>query len=383
MTGTTKAVSLAIATTFLLTACEEGAVLSPATQGATSSDSAAIIAPPAQSVTRDVERPDIFSASETALWDGRPSLGGVWVAHPDVGDPERVMITNPSNGRSISGALFRRERNNPGPRIQVSSDAAEALGLLAGQPTELSLVVVRSEEVEVAPPPVTDIEDATTPAEDGGVDDAAAASVSVVTAAAAAIAEAEGESPAPDLAIESDVIAADATVAAVAPAPIDRDAVAAAAAMIIAGDMADETAAAAAAAAAEAEAMQMEAAASVDTASDASVPNVETGALAPVGAIAAAAIDEAEAAPAPARAETSDLKNPYVQVGLFKLEDNANDAAKSLRQAGIVPQVKRGNNDSGAYWRVIVGPMTTAEDQSALLSQVKGLGYRDAFLTTN
>ena len=33
---------------------------------------------------RDVERPDIFSVTENALWDGRPSLGGVWVAHPDV-----------------------------------------------------------------------------------------------------------------------------------------------------------------------------------------------------------------------------------------------------------------------------------------------------------
>ncbi|MEC7965217.1 MAG: SPOR domain-containing protein, partial [Pseudomonadota bacterium] len=40
----------------------------------------------AQSVTlveRDIEAPDVFQQTEAGLWDGRPSLGGVWVAHPD------------------------------------------------------------------------------------------------------------------------------------------------------------------------------------------------------------------------------------------------------------------------------------------------------------
>ena len=77
------------------------------------------------------------------------------------------------------------------------------------------------------------------------------------------------------------------------------------------------------------------------------------------------------------------MKKPFVQVGLFKQEPNADAAAASLRQAGIVPEVKEGSNQSGPYWRVMVGPMNSAEDQAALLSQIKGLGYRDAFLTTN
>lgn len=102
--------------------------------------------------SQDVERPDIFAVTDRGLWDGRPSLGGIWVAHPDVRDPERVMIRNPANGQSTVGALFRRERENPGPALQVSSDAAEALGLLAGAPTELSVVVLRREEIEVQPP---------------------------------------------------------------------------------------------------------------------------------------------------------------------------------------------------------------------------------------
>ena len=98
-------------------------------------------------VERDVEAPDVFQVTEDGLWDGRPSLGGVWVAHPSATDPERVIIRNEANGRFVIGALFRRERDNPGPALQVSSDAASALGLLAGAPAVLNVTALRREEV--------------------------------------------------------------------------------------------------------------------------------------------------------------------------------------------------------------------------------------------
>ena len=104
-----------------------------------------------KTIERDVEAPDVFSASEAGLWDGRPSLGGIWVAHPDVTDPERVIIRNINNDKFVVGALFRRERDIPGPRLQISSDAAEALGMLAGAPAELNVTGLRKETVEVAP----------------------------------------------------------------------------------------------------------------------------------------------------------------------------------------------------------------------------------------
>lgn len=113
-------------------------------------------------VEKDVEAPDVFAANEAGLWDGRPSLGGVWIAHPQVADPERVLIRNPANGRSVVGAVFRRERDNPGPRIQVSSDAADSLGMLAGQPTVLDVVALRREQVEI---PVPEQETGDTPDE--------------------------------------------------------------------------------------------------------------------------------------------------------------------------------------------------------------------------
>ena len=103
-------------------------------------------------IDRDVEAPDVFQVTEAGLWDGRPSIGGVWVAHPDVTDPERVIIRNNANGKFVIGALFRRERAIPGPRLQVSSDAAAALSMLAGAPVELNVTALRRETVEDAPP---------------------------------------------------------------------------------------------------------------------------------------------------------------------------------------------------------------------------------------
>ena len=91
--------------------------------------------------------------TEAGLWDGRPSLGGVWVAHPDVAEPERVIIRNTETGSFVIGALFRRERENPGPALQVSSDAADALDMLAGAPATLNVTALRREPVPVEAPP--------------------------------------------------------------------------------------------------------------------------------------------------------------------------------------------------------------------------------------
>ncbi len=144
--------------------------------GQSANEEVSAVTPVAGDVTeRDVEAPEIFSANEPGLWDGRPSLGGVWVAYPGVKDPERVIIRNTENGQFVIGALFRRERENPGPKLQMSSDAAEALGMLAGQPAEISVVALRKEEV--APVLPTDTEALDAAAEEGLDADAVLAGV--------------------------------------------------------------------------------------------------------------------------------------------------------------------------------------------------------------
>ena len=176
-----------------LIACDEnGEFAMPDFSGSGTAATQATVAPSqsTQLVERDVEAPDVFQVTGEGLWDGRPSLGGVWVAHPNTKDPERVIIRNPSNGKFVIGALFRRERDNPGPALQVSSDAAEALGLLAGAPVELNVTALRREEApEVAAPEATTEFDA--PA------DVAATPLDPIEGAAAAIEAADATAAAP------------------------------------------------------------------------------------------------------------------------------------------------------------------------------------------
>ncbi|HEY9037441.1 MAG TPA: SPOR domain-containing protein [Roseovarius sp.] len=239
-------------------------------------------------VERDVEAPEVFQITDKGLWDGRPSLGGVWVAHPDVTEPERVIIRNTANSKFVIGALFRRERSNPGPAFQVSSDAAAALGMLAGAPAALNVTALRREEAPEA-------------------------------GAAAGTLE-------PD--------------------------------------------------------------------------SVEISSLDPVADVASAAIDAAEPAepaepalsaqsaaapaltPRPVQA-ASDLDRPYLQIGIFSVEENAENTATAVRQAGMVPTVLKQESQGKAFWRVIVGPATSASGRDTLLSKVKAIGFDDAYAVTN
>ncbi|NSY37578.1 SPOR domain-containing protein [Leisingera sp. ANG59] len=158
----------------VLAACEDGPKLGflepkPKAEGEVRASSSTKL------VERDVEAPDVFQVTEAGLWDGRPSIGGVWVAHPDTKDPERVIIRNNANGQFVIGALFRREREIPGPRLQVSSDAAAALGMLAGAPVEVNVTALRREEVTPEPQPEDLLGAEPAPEDDVGLNDDALA----------------------------------------------------------------------------------------------------------------------------------------------------------------------------------------------------------------
>ncbi len=248
-------------------------------------------------VERDVEAPEVFQVTESGLWDGRPSLGGVWVAHPDATDPERVIIRNTDNERFVIGALFRRERDNPGPELQVSSDAAAALNILAGQPTQLNVTALRRAE---APPPL------------------------------------------PEPATEEAEVAAATTTGEIQTQTLDPIAAAASAAI-------DE--------------------------SEAAAPS------APAPAAATPAPAPAPAASAPPAA--SSLERPFIQIGIFSVEENANNTAQAMRTAGLVPTVYEQTSNNRRFWRVVVGPARNTSERATLLDTVQGLGFEDAYSVTN
>lgn len=276
----------------VLAGCDESGqfVAMQAFKPNTSVEGTPVVGSATKTVERDVEAPDVFSANEAGLWDGRPSLGGVWVAHPDVTEPERVIIRNATNDKFVVGALFRRERDIPGPRLQISSDAAEALGMLAGAPAELNVTALRKEEVTEA------VEDAA-PVEVAGV-----AAPSEVTATT-------------------------------------LDPIQGAAAAI-----------------------------------DAAAPGIQPAATTTATPVAAAA---------PARASASSLSKPFIQIGIFSVQENADRTAKQMRGAGIIPIVNTFDRDGKTFWRVVVGPAANSGERTQLLSKVKNEGFTDAFAVSN
>ncbi len=239
-------------------------------------------------VERDVEAPDVFSVTDQGLWDGRPSLGGVWVAHPDVTDPERVIIRNEANGKFVIGALFRRERDLPGPKLQISSDAAAALNVLAGGPAPLNVTALRREEGNA---PVQDSAPAATVETPADVTETV---LDPVTTAANAAIE-----------------AAPATPAAAVPAATPK-------------------------------------------------PKTKTDTK-----------------------KASSLRKPFVQIGIFSVEANADRAANQMRSAGMLPDIKRSEIDSKAFWRVMVGPVATQSEMNTLLKSIKSEGFSDAYAVSN
>ncbi|UWQ16929.1 SPOR domain-containing protein [Jannaschia sp. M317] len=350
-----------------LSACQPGAG-----GGGSDATRAASVGNSVQLIERDVEAPEVFKANESALWDGRPSLGGVWVAAPGVKDPERIIIRNEANGKFVIGALFKRERSNPGPALQLSSDAATALGIIAGKPTVIDVVALRREEVP----------------------DPAAAPV---TSAPEAVADA------PEAIAEEEIVrTADlprAQAAAPAPQAERPDAIAAAVAAVDGLETGGETAGAAsetvAAAAPETQTQprgnwfqrtfgrkQAEAPAPLP----ASAPAADAAPLASSAAapaIAATSLDApAQTAAAPRATpprNTGGLERAYVQIGIFSVEQNARNTATALSQAGVLPTVLEQESRGRKFWRVIVGPATTASDRAAVIRKAKGLGFTDAY----
>lgn len=328
---------------------------------------------PSPAASRDVEAPEAFSMTGEGLWDGRPSLGGIWVAHASVHDPERVVIRNPANGKSVVGALFRRERLNPGPSIQISSDAADALGLLAGQPAGLSIVALRREEAPapaaVAAGKIAAPQDApAAPSGQGAAaasgQGAAAAAASrplarpaatngpittdpIAASAAAAIAKAEGADEA-----ASGETAGDAATAATAPSWAERRAL----------RRAERQAA-----------REARAAAAADPVGTVTVTPGAGEAAAPALAAAAAV------APTAAPPASGDLRRAYVQIGIFSAEANATKAASQMRTAGLAATLRDDRIQGKPYWRVIVGPAASVAERDALAARVKAVGYPDAY----
>ena len=96
-------------------------------------------------VTLD-EKPEILDISASVIWDGDQTLGGNWISHPNVASPERVLIKNIANGKSIVGAVFQQPKKSKTGSALISSDAAKALDIAQNEKTKVQIVAVRAPE---------------------------------------------------------------------------------------------------------------------------------------------------------------------------------------------------------------------------------------------
>lgn len=221
----------------------------------------------------EVLRPDIYDETDMGLWDGRPSIGGLWIAHPTVSQAERVRVTNLANNRTITGALFARDPSIPGPPFLMSGEAAATLGAEPGVPVQLNVVALRREIIEP-----------------GGVSSAA------LDGMVAAPAISEVQTTTPD------------TVVAVAP------------------------------------------------------------------------VTAPQTAPAPVQA-ASTLDRPFIQVGAFAVQGNAQRLTEQLRQRGYSVQTAPLQGRTRTLTRVVVGPAATSAERDGLLQRLRADGFTDVLIT--
>ncbi len=224
-------------------------------------------------VARDVEAPEVFRKTESGRWDGRPTLGGVWVAHTDVSQPERVIIRNTSNGQFVVGALYPRDEDGSAP-FQVSAEAALALGIPAGAVQRLDVTALRPESAAEVDPareaPSTNV--GNTPQ------------------------ETTSEGPAP-LGLETPT-----------------------------------------------------------------QPEVST--------------------PQPAPDNINLPSKPYVQLGIFSVQANAQATVATLVGKGIPAKIVKMEINGKPFWRVIAGPAKSESEKNRLLQQIKGQGFSDAYFVS-
>ncbi|MDH3666260.1 MAG: SPOR domain-containing protein [Paracoccaceae bacterium] len=269
-----------------------------------------------------VADPDTFQAEDFLLWNGEETLRGRWIAFPDLGAARQVRVTNGETGAVTDAAMLRRDAGAAGPRIIVSSQAADALGLVPGHATQVTI-----EALTYADP-------------------------AAVEAAAATKPDAEpGEDLDDQQTTEDQEIAQPADPPAEDEAPIEISAIYGGGEEAEAG--ADEAGSLVALFGAALEVL------SPESTSDPTVPEAE----------AAAPLAD------PAPAATGPL---YIRAGTFENAIEAEALGADLREAGMTVEIRAPEIDEAEPTQVLVGPYDSVEARDQALEQIRAFVTDDA-----
>ncbi len=380
--------------------------------------------------------PQIFEATGRAIWDGKRTLQGVWVAHPLATTARRVRIFNTANGRAVDGALFKRDAALGGASVLISSEAAVRLGMTAGSAADLRIVAVTPVPQDTAKPtPAQEVADdqTATPVQNETVQATEQETTQAETAATPEIQEAPKPQAKPEAqpAAEAPVEQAEATPAAPEkPEPADEaeagaaakpeaepeaEAEAASATDQPAGTANDDqqTAAADPSDTEEAATFKWDRASDTQAETTALVqteqpkPKPELAEKPEPAQIQTAQAEEPEPEPAPlqpvevkpqppadpapqAQPETqpqaqtqtasnaSPLRLPFVQAGVFGVASNATKLVNRLKAKGIPAQGRKIRSGGRTLTKVLAGPFQTTAERSAAQRTIRQMGMKDA-----
>lgn len=262
--------------------------------------------------------PEAFHAAGLALWDGAQTLPGIWIAHPMAETARRVRLTNGETGVRVDAAMFRRDPNLSGPRIIVSSETAERLGLAPGHGTPITIEgLAYRVDTEAAA---------------AGAAEAPAPAPVEVLAAEVLAAETAGAPVEP----EGAPVAALSPAPQVAPAPVLTDATGAG----TTGPTPEE--------------------AQPGASPPAPRPKARPG------------------APAPDQAGDITDGRHFIQAGVFGLPGNATRLVEKLRAADLLAIELPLTIGERQFTRVLVGPYRTVAERDIALETVRKLGPADA-----
>ncbi|MEM7424258.1 MAG: restriction endonuclease [Pseudomonadota bacterium] len=148
MTRTRKKIVIAVAVSCAsaVAACAPVGPTGLSGTGAEGTDRFDVLVAPQGRIDPDLVRaPEVFAEAELALWDGRRTARGIWVAHPKAARsaPQAVRIFNADNGKEVDAILYRPTDFGTIRPVTISSDAAVALDFEPNAPTQIEVYGLR------------------------------------------------------------------------------------------------------------------------------------------------------------------------------------------------------------------------------------------------
>ena len=77
------------------------------------------------------------------------------------------------------------------------------------------------------------------------------------------------------------------------------------------------------------------------------------------------------------------LSKPFIQVGIFGVQKNANSTRDQMLQLNLPVNIFDFQIKGKPYWRVVAGPASTADSRKDMLKSIKSAGFTDAYYVNN